>query len=192
MTTPLPPAPTIPPPDIARDVFRQGLELIRKVDFPLTQADRAELKVNDFGLGDLRNEGFVFADLLRTDRVRMTLLVLLPYQTLPEHLHPPYDNEPGKEETLRCLWGETRIYVPGEPNNPSIRIPQGKEACYTSRHEIVLHPGEQFSVQPNLAHWFQGGPEGAVNLAFQNRVNEDHNIFTDPRSTGCPIPMTNY
>jgi len=187
------PAPSTPPDlNVAREVFQQGLELIRRVNFPLTQADWAEIKVNDFGLGDLRNEGFVFADLLRTDRVRVTLLVLLPHQTLPEHLHPLYDHEPGKEETLRCLWGETRIYVPGEPNNPAIRIPRGKEAYYTARHEIVLHPGEQFSVPPNTAHWFQGGPEGAVNLAFQNRVNEDHNLFTDPRSTGCPIPMSNY
>lgn len=178
--------------DIAIAVFEMGLELISKVDFPLTESDRAELGVNDFGLGDLRNEGFVFADLLRTDRVRMTLLVLLPHQTLPEHLHPTYDDEPGKEETLRCLWGETRIYVPGPPNNPDVLIPKGKEDWYTSRHEIVIRPGEQYSVQPNNAHWFQGGPEGAVNLALQNRVNEDHNIFTDPKSTGCPIPMTNY
>jgi D-lyxose ketol-isomerase len=184
-----PPTPAL---DVAKAVFQQGLELIRKVDFPLTEADWAELKVNDFGLGDLRNEGFVFADLLRTDRVRVTLLILLPHQTLPEHLHPPYADEAGKEETLRCLWGETRIYVPGDPNNPNIRVPQGKETWYTSRHEVVIRPGEQFSVSPGLAHWFQGGPEGAVNLAFQNRVNEDHNVFTDPQSTGCPIPMINY
>ena len=68
----------VPHLDLAKEVLQQGIELIRKIDFPLTQADWAELKVNDFGLGDLRNEGFVFADLLRTDRVRMTLLMLLP------------------------------------------------------------------------------------------------------------------
>lgn len=178
--------------DLNQSVFEQGMELLRKADFPLTDADRAELAVNDFGLGDLRNEGMVFGDLLRTDIVRFTVLILLPGQTLPEHLHPPYDDEAGKEESLRCLWGETRIYIPGEENNPNIRIPDGKDAWYTSRHEIVLHPGEQYSVQPNVAHWFQGGPEGTVFLTIQNRVNEDHNIFTDPKSTGCPIPMTNY
>ena len=177
--------------DLAKEVFQQGVELIRKIDFPLTRADWAELKVNDFGLGNLPLEGFVFADLLRTDRVRMTLLVLLPRQTLPEHRHPPYGSEPGKEETLRCLWGETRVYVPGEPNNPDILIPKGKEAWYTSRHEVVIRPGEQCILQPNHPHWFQGGPQGSVNLAFQNRVNEDYNVFTDPRSTGCPIPMVN-
>jgi D-lyxose ketol-isomerase len=184
--------PPAPNPELAKAVFQQGVELIRKIDFPLTPADWAELKVNDFGLGDLRNEGFVFADLLRTDRVRLTLLILLPYQSLPEHLHPPYGSEPGKEETLRCLWGETRVYVPGTPNNPAIRIPKGKEAYYTSLHEVVIRPGEQCTVKPNLAHWFQGGTEGGVNLAFQNRVNEDLNIFTDPASTGCPVPMTSY
>jgi D-lyxose ketol-isomerase len=184
--------PPAPNPELAKAVFQQGVELLRKIDFPLTPADWAELKVNDFGLGDLRNEGFVFADLLRTDRVRLTLLILLPYQSLPEHLHPPYGSEPGKEETLRCLWGETRVYVPGTPNNPAIRIPKGKEAYYTSLHEVVIRPGEQCTVKPNLAHWFQGGTEGGVNLAFQNRVNEDLNIFTDPASTGCQVPMTSY
>ena len=68
--------------DTNRVVFEQGMELLRKVDFPLTDADRAGLAVNDFGLGDLRNEGMVFGDLLRTDIVRFTVLILLPGQTL--------------------------------------------------------------------------------------------------------------
>ena len=178
--------------NLIREVHAQAVELIRRTGFPLTAADWAELKVNDFGLGDLRGEGFVFADLLRTPRVRATLLVLLPGQTLPEHRHPPYEGEPGKEETLRVLWGETRVYVPGAANSPAISIPAGKEAFYTSRHEVVIRSGEQYTVGPNLAHWFQGGPEGSVNLAFQNRVDEDRNIFTDPNSTGCPIPAMNY
>jgi len=178
-------------PNMAREVFNQAVDLIRKSGFPLSPADWSELKVNDFGLGGLREEGFVFADLLRSDRVRVTLLVLLPGQTLPEHCHPSYAGEAGKEETLRCLWGQTKIYVPGAPNNPGIHVPAGKDAYYTSRHEVALSVGEQFSVQPNLPHWFQGGPEGAVNLAFQNRVDENHNVFTDPASTGCPVPTAN-
>jgi len=181
-----------PKPDAAREVYRKAVDLIRKSGFPLSPSDWAELKVNDFGLGNLPREGFVFADLLRTNRVRITLLVLLPGQSLPEHRHPPYEGEPGKEETLRCLLGQAKVYVPGEPNNPDIRLPAGKEACYTSHHEVVISVGEQFSVQPNLAHWFQGGAEGAVCLAFQNRVDENRNVFTDPRSTGCPVPLNGY
>jgi len=178
--------------DVAREVYRKAVDLIRKSGFPLSPSEWAELKVNDFGLGNLPTEGFVFADLLRTERVRVTFLVLLPGQTLPEHRHPPYEGELGKEEILRCLLGQARIYVPGQPNNPVTRIPAGKEAYYTSRHEVVINVAEQFSVKPNLAHWFQGGAEGAVCLAFQNRVDENRNVFTDPQSTGCPIPLTNY
>jgi D-lyxose ketol-isomerase len=173
-----------------RRVREQTLGLIQRSGFPVTEADLANLKLNDFGLGRLTVEGFEFIDFLLTPRLRMTLLVLLPNQTLPEHYHPAYGQEPGKEETLRCLWGQTRLYVPGESNNPRIFIPEGKAALYQSRHEVRLNRGEQYTFMPPVPHWMQGGPEGCVNLAMQNRVDEMLNVFTDTRSTGCPIPLT--
>lgn len=54
-------------------------------------------------------------------------------------------------------------------------------------HEIILNPGEQFTVEPNNVHWFQGGDNGSVNICFQNRVDETRNIFFDPDSAGCQI-----
>jgi D-lyxose ketol-isomerase len=182
-----------PAPDdaLVQSVLAEGAALIQRTGFAITEADWATLKANDFGLGRLRIEGFVYIDLLRTSRVRITLLVLLPNQTLPEHLHPAYGTEPGKEETLRCLWGETRVVLPGEPT-PGLTVPPGKDDFYTVRHAVTLRPGEQCTVPPVTRHWFQAGPEGAVNLAFQNRVDETHNIFTDDGSSGCPIPSTPY
>jgi D-lyxose ketol-isomerase len=35
--------------------------------------------------------------------------------------------------------------------------PQGDEAYYTVFHEIVLHPGDQYTIPPNVKHWFQAG-----------------------------------
>lgn len=182
-----------PPPDVAaaRQVRAQTLDLIRKSGFPVTESELATLKLNDFGLGQLAVEGFEFIDFVLTPRIRMTLLVLLPNQSLPEHYHPAYGQEPGKEETIRCLWGQTRIYVPGEPRNPRVLIPAGKEALYSCRHEVLLKPGEQFTFEPPVIHWLQGGPEGSVNLGMQNRVDETLNVFTDSRSTGCPVPLNN-
>lgn len=168
-------------------MIREAEALIAASGFPLTASDRARLEANDFGLGNLRVEGFVFTDLLLSPRVRVTLLVLLPGQTLPQHLHPPYQNEPGKEETLRVLYGQARVYVRGDPSGPSPRIPAGKEAYYTARQGLALEVGEQFTVPPNTEHWFQASDQGAVCLAFQNRVDELKNRFYDPASTGCPI-----
>ena len=182
------------PPDVAaaRQVRAQTLELIRKSRFPVTDAELAGLKLNDFGLGQLAVEGFEFIDFVLTPRIRMTLLVLMPNQTLPEHYHPAYGQESGKEETVRCLWGQTRVYLPGEPNNSRVLIPAGKEALYTCRHEVILRPGEQWTFTPPVVHWLQGGPEGSVNLGMQNRVDENRNVFTDARSTGCPVPLNGY
>lgn len=164
--------------------------LIRRSGWVLTEQEWQALSVNDFGLGNVLMEGFAFVDLLRSPRLRTTLLVLLPKQTLPQHMHPPHEDEEGKEETIRVLHGQAKVYVPGPENNPHILIPSGKEAYYTARHEIPLDAGQQFTITPTTEHWFQGGRAGAVCLCVQNRVDETKNIFADPRSLGCPIKLT--
>lgn len=168
----------------------QTMDLIRKSGLVLSDEERAEFAVNDFGLGNFQDEGFAFVDILRSERLRITVFVLLPRQALPQHKHPAYDNEKGKEETLRVLYGQTSICVEGPANNPDLIIPPGKEAYYTARHEIALPTGGQYTIPLHCDHWFQGGPEGSVNLVFQNRVDETKNIFTDPQSLGCPIKLT--
>ena len=169
----------------------EALALLNKSGFKLTKNELESMEANDFGLNNFDEEGFFLIDLLRTDRVRVNLLILLPNQTLPQHLHPSYENERGKEETIRVLYGETKVYVEGEQNNTKIKIPYNKDLYYTSRHEIHLNTGEQYSVKPNTKHWFQAGSQGSVNIAFQNRVNEDYNIFYDPESIGCKISNEN-
>lgn len=169
------------------EIMRQAKDLINGSGFPVTPAELERLEVNDFGLGHPEKEGFAFIDILRSPRLRITLLVLLPGQTLPQHVHPRYEGEVGKEETLRVLYGATRVYIKGGGCVGPINIPADKDPYYTARTEIALQPGEQFTVEPETEHWFQGGPEGSVNICFQNRVDENRNIFFDPQSTGCPI-----
>jgi D-lyxose ketol-isomerase len=176
--------------DLAEQVKTQAAELINKSGFPVTEAEWRNLQVNDFGLGRLREEGLAFIDILRTARLRITLLVLLPNQTLPQHLHPAYENESGKEETLRVIYGRTKVYIKGGQTNPAMKIPAGKDSYYTARQEIALLSGQQYTVPPTTEHWFQGGPEGSVNICFQNRVDETKNLFFDPQSSGCPIKPT--
>ena len=174
---------------LLKEAKQQAEDLIHKSGFVLSDQEQQDLAVNDMGLGNILQEGLVFVDILRSARLRITILVLLPNQTLPQHRHPPYETEIGKKETLRVLYGQTRLYVPGQENNPQILIPAGKEAFYTARHEILINRGQQYTIDPNTEHWFQGGPDGAVNLCLQNRVDETKNIFNDPQSLGCPIKL---
>jgi D-lyxose ketol-isomerase len=155
--------------------------------FPIKDTEWKAMEISDFGLGNLRAEGFAFIDILRSSRLRITLIVLLPNQTLPQHMHPPYEGEQGKEETIRVLSGQTKVYIKGKATAPDLLIPAEKDMFYTARQEIRLNPGEQYTVPPGIEHWFQGGPEGSVNICFQNRVDETKNRFWDPQSFGCPI-----
>lgn len=49
------------------------------------------------------------------------------------------------------------------------------------RHEIVLHPGEQYTIPPDTLHWFQAGDEGAGVSEFSTRSRDKFDIFTDPQ-----------
>jgi D-lyxose ketol-isomerase len=80
----------------------------------------------------------------------------------PEHRHPPVDGEPGKEETFRVRTGIVHLHVEGHD-------------------EIVLHPGEQFTIPPDTLHWFQAGDEGAIVSEFSTRSRDESDVFTDPR-----------
>ena len=59
-------------------------------------------------------------------------------------------------------------------------IPEGKDACYTVRHELVMKPGDQITFQPNTKHWFQAGNEGAVIYSFSTCVRDMLDGFSDP------------
>jgi D-lyxose ketol-isomerase len=47
-------------------------------------------------------------------------------------------------------------------------------------HEIVLKPGEQYTLREKTLHWFQAGPEGAIVSEFSTRSYDDRDIFSDP------------
>jgi D-lyxose ketol-isomerase len=47
-------------------------------------------------------------------------------------------------------------------------------------HEIVLNPGDQYTLWPNTLHWFQAGDQGAVVSEFSTRSRDESDIFSDP------------
>lgn len=147
----------------------------------LTGVEVAAIEIADFGLGELQETGLELITYVNTERVCAKELVLFPHQTCPEHRHPPIDGEPGKEETFRCRWGTVYLYVAGPATPKPQRVPpRGREQTYTVWHEIILQPGEQFTIAPDTLHWFQSGDEGAVVSEFSTRSRDEVDIFTDP------------
>jgi D-lyxose ketol-isomerase len=130
----------------------------------LTPDEREAIEVTDLGLGRLEEIGLQIVVYVNTERVCAKELVLLPRQTCPEHRHPPVGGEPGKEETFRCRTGSVTLHVAGHD-------------------EIVLRPGEQFTIPPDTLHWFQAGGDGAIVSEFSTRSTDEHDVFTDPRIT---------
>ena len=128
----------------------------------LTDEEREAIELADFGLGDFERTGLAIVVYVNTERVCAKELVMLPHQVCPEHRHPPVDGEPGKEETFRCRTGTVHLHVEGHD-------------------EIVLRPGEQFTIMPDTLHWFQAGEEGAVVSEFSTRSRDETDVFSDPR-----------
>jgi D-lyxose ketol-isomerase len=154
----------------------------------LTPEEAATIEVADMGLGELETTGLELVVYINTERVCAKELVVFPGQTCPEHRHPPIGDDPGKEETFRCRWGLVYLYMEGPPTaQPVARPPAGRAHTYTVSHEVVLRPGEQWTIPPNTLHWFQAGPEGAVVSEFSTRSRDAYDIFTDPEIRRLPV-----
>ena len=161
---------------------RRAAELLARAGLAITPAELARIEVADFGLADLERTGLQLITYVNTDRYCAKELMLFPRQSCPEHRHPPFGGGPGKMETFRCRWGTVHLFVEGLPTTTSIaRPPSGSEAYYTVFHELVLLPGEQFTIPPDTLHWFQAGAEGAIVSEFSSTSRDELDVFTDPR-----------
>jgi D-lyxose ketol-isomerase len=140
----------------------KAAEMLADAGIVLTPSEREEIEIADFGLGQLEQLGLQLVVYVNTERVCAKELVLFPGQICPEHRHPPFEGTPGKEETFRCRTGTVHLHVEGHD-------------------ELVLRPGDQFTIPPDTLHWFQAGDEGAVVSEFSTQSRDDLDVFTDPR-----------
>ena len=161
-------------------VCETSIAMIESAGIHLTEADKKNITAADFGLNDVKKEGVQILTLFDTDRMAAKILVLLPYQTEPEHWHPPVGDDPGKEEVIRGIWGDLTFYIPGEDTLKQGFIVDGKEDYYTMRNEVVIKPGDQLVLPPGTKHWFQAGERGAVMYSFSTKVTDLMDQFTDP------------
>jgi len=154
----------------------------------LTDDERERIEVSDFGLSELERTGLQLLVYVNTNRVCAKELVLLPYQTCPEHRHVSVGGEQGKEETFRCRKGTVYLYVEGEPTaNPKANPSRQDRGVYTVWHEVILQPGDQHTIYPDTLHWFQAGPEGAIVTEFSTRSTDEYDVFTDSEITRITI-----
>ena len=165
---------------------KQMEELFEKAGIIITEEEKARIEIVDFGLGEFEKTGLGILIYVNTDRCCAKELALLPRQTCPEHRHPDVEGKPGKEETFRCRWGKCYLYVPGEKvGSPKAVAPAGHEDSYTVWHEIELNPGDQYTLSPDILHWFQAGDEGAVVSEFSTTSTDANDIFTDKEIQRC-------
>src|SRR5881392_1119530 len=143
----------------ARD---RAAAMLAETGIVLSPLEREQIEVADFGLGRLDGIGLQIVVYVNTDRVCAKELVLFPHQRCPEHRHPPVEGEPGKEETFRVRRGAVHMHVEGAGN-------------------IVLGPGEQYTIPPNTLHSFEAGNEGAIVSEFSTTSRDALDVFTDPR-----------
>jgi D-lyxose ketol-isomerase len=171
-----------------REFQQRSLQMLEKAGIVLSASEKENIEVADFGLNDLAVIGLELVTYINTNRVCAKELVLLPGQTCPEHRHPSIQDHTGKEETFRCRWGEVYLYVPGEPAaEPKAYLPDEFVKHVNYWHEIILRPGEQYTLLPDTTHWFQGGPNGAVVSEFSTHNDDASDIFSDPRIIREPI-----
>ena len=165
---------------------------IRQAGYPLTDEEATRIEVADFGLGEIDHFGIQLITYVNTERVCSKDIVMKPWQICPEHLHPNEGAELGKEETFRCRKGLVYLYVQGSPTqSPSHRLRPEDESRVSVFHEIVLSPGDQYTIMPNNLHWFQAGNEGCIVTEFSTRSTDGSDVFTDKAIVRAPkIPTS--
>ena len=140
----------------------RAVAMLVEAGIVLTPHEREKIEIADFGLDRLDEIGLQIVVYVNTDRVCAKELVLFPHQRCPEHRHPPFEGEPGKEETFRVRRGVVYLHVEGAG-------------------DITLRPGDQYTIPPNTLHSFEAGDGGAIVSEFSTTSRDGLDVFTDPR-----------
>lgn len=162
--------------------------LLKKANIVITTQEKENIEIADFGLNDIENVGIQVVVYVNTDRYCAKELVMFPRQICPEHRHPAVDEKNvGKQETFRCRWGEAYLYIQGEPTpNPKANVPEKYKKFLNIWKEIILRPGDQYTLPPNSLHWFQAGDKGAILSEFSSKSVDETDVWSDPHIARIP------
>jgi D-lyxose ketol-isomerase len=172
---------------LVKKAQRRAAAMLKKAGIVITPRERGAIEVADFGLGELETTGLEIVVYENNTRYCAKELILFPRQTCPEHRHPAVAGKPGKRETFRVRAGKVWLYVSGRRGRKiHAKLPTSREKTYTVFHEIELTPGEQFTLEPNILHWFQAGDQGAIVSEFSSTSRDKADVFTDPEIQRVP------
>lgn len=169
--------------NLIKSIRKNTIDFLQENHFALSREDKDNIEVTDFGLNEWPSIGLQLITFVNNERYCSKLLILLKNQNCPEHLHPPFANNIGKQETFKCLYGNVYLYVDVPVLNdfsPSVFPPKHRAKWYTAKKEIFLNAGEQFTIPPNTKHWFQAGDKGAIIAEYSSQSRDEFDIFTDP------------
>jgi D-lyxose ketol-isomerase len=157
--------------------------MLRKARIAVTRSELETMEVADLGMGDIKHMGLELIVYENNDRYCAKELILLPRQICPEHRHPRINGRNlGKKETFRCRYGEMYLYVAGERTpRPKAKVPRRYKSFMTVWREIVLKPGDMYTLPPNSLHWFQAGDKGVIVSEFSSTSTDENDLFSDPR-----------
>jgi len=165
-----------------REQQKKVAKMMKDKGIILTVQEQENIEITDIGLGDFYKEGMGVVTYVNNENYCAKELVLFPNQTFPEHNHPPVEGFMGKRETFRCRFGKVYLYVEGESTQViQAMIPAPSKDYYRVMHEVVLLPGQQYTIEPNTWHWFQAGSEGAIVSEFSTSSRDELDIFRNPR-----------
>ena len=160
---------------------KRASAILKKAGIVISKKEAANIEIVDHGFGfkqPLCAEILVYEN---NDIYCAKEIVLFPGQSVAEHRHPRVGSYQGKMETFRCREGIVYLYVKGKPARKiKARVPEFRKRYFTVFHEIILRPGEQYTLKPNTLHWFQAGPKGATVSEFSSRSIDKKDVFTDP------------
>lgn len=165
----------------------RAAQMLAAAGIVVTDAEKAAMELADFGLDEFEATGLAIIVYENNDRYCAKELIMFPGLTCPEHRHPDVDGRSGKMETFRCRSGEVCLYVDGPAaENCKTAPPAAPVGAYTVFQEIVLRPGDQYTIPPDTLHWFKAGPQGAVVSEFSSTSCDEADIFTDARIQRVP------
>lgn len=155
--------------------------MLEQAGIRLTDAAKKNIEICDYNLGEHATIGTQIVIYVNNNRYCAKELIMYPGQICPEHYHPRIGDYPGKRETFFCRWGEVYLYVSGDATpNPKAILPAHRKQHFHVWHEIVLKPGEQYTIMEGVPHWFQGGPDGCIVSEFSSQSFDDKDVFADP------------